>query len=103
MRCLSSSSAEQLSVHASKSLDDPDRGGNRADRNRRSALCALAWCTEVDCRRGLHHSSASLASDALRIESTLPYARLVRGNLDGSMKKLDALFTDLVDPVQIAA
>jgi hypothetical protein len=38
-----------------------------------------------------------------RIEDTLPYARLVPGSLDGSMEKLDTIFTDLVQPAEIAA
>jgi hypothetical protein len=38
-----------------------------------------------------------------RIEDTLPYARLVRGSLDGQMEKLDTIFTDLVQPADIAA
>ncbi len=37
------------------------------------------------------------------IEATLPYARLLRGSLDGRMAKLDTLFTDLVRPADIAA
>jgi hypothetical protein len=37
------------------------------------------------------------------IEETLPYARLVRGSLDGRMDKLDTIFTDLVEPAEIAA
>jgi hypothetical protein len=38
-----------------------------------------------------------------RIEDTLPYARLLRGSLDGQMEKLDTIFTDLVQPADIAA
>jgi hypothetical protein len=38
-----------------------------------------------------------------RIEHTLPCARLVRGSLDGQMEKLDTIFTDLVQPADIAA
>jgi hypothetical protein len=37
------------------------------------------------------------------IEATLPYARLVRGSLDGRMEKLDTIFTALVQPADIAA
>ena len=37
-----------------------------------------------------------------RIEDTLPYARLVRGSLDGRMEKLDTIFTELVQPVKVA-
>jgi site-specific recombinase XerD len=38
-----------------------------------------------------------------RIEDTLPYARLVRGSLDGNIEKLDTIFTDFVEPGEIAA
>jgi hypothetical protein len=38
-----------------------------------------------------------------RIEDRLPYARLVRGSLDAQMAKLDTIFTDFVQPVEIAA
>jgi integrase len=38
-----------------------------------------------------------------RIEDVLPYARLVRGSLEGEMAKRDALFTELVQPVSVAA
>ena len=38
-----------------------------------------------------------------RTEDTLSYARLVRGSLDGQMDKLDRIFTDLVQPGDIAA
>jgi hypothetical protein len=37
------------------------------------------------------------------IEATLSYARLVRGSLEGSMEKLDTIFPDFVQPVEIAA
>jgi hypothetical protein len=37
------------------------------------------------------------------IEATLPYARLVRGSLEGDMAKRDELFTELVQPVEMAA
>jgi len=38
-----------------------------------------------------------------RIEDALPYARLVRGSLDGTMAELDATFTQPVRPVEGAA
>ena len=38
-----------------------------------------------------------------RIEDTLIYARLVRGSLEGEMEKRDTLFTELVQPLKVAA
>jgi hypothetical protein len=37
-----------------------------------------------------------------RIEDTSPHARLVRGSLEGRMAKLDTIFTDVLQPGDIA-
>jgi hypothetical protein len=60
--------------------------------------CAAGWA-----RSGLPLEHLRKLLDLSRIEDALPYARLVRGSLDGRMEKLDATFTDLVEPVEIAA
>jgi hypothetical protein len=60
--------------------------------------CAAAW-VRSDLPLELLRQLLGLSS----IEATLPYARLVRGSLDGRMAKLDTLFTDLVRPADIAA
>jgi integrase len=60
--------------------------------------CAIAW---VRSAMPLEHLRQLLGLS--RIEDTLPYARLVRGSFDGTMEKLDTIFTDLVEPDEIAA
>jgi integrase len=60
--------------------------------------CAAAWV-----RSGMPLEYLRELLGLSRIEETLPYARLVRGSLDGRMKKLDTIFTDLVQPADTAA
>jgi len=60
--------------------------------------CAAAWV-----RSGMPLEYLRELLGLSRIEDTLPYARLVRGSLDGTMEKLDTIFTDLVEPREIAA
>jgi site-specific recombinase XerD len=60
--------------------------------------CAVAW---VRAELPLEFLRQLLGLSS--IEETLPYARLVRGSLDGRMEKLDTIFTDLVEPAEIAA
>ena len=60
--------------------------------------CAAGWV-----RSGMPLEYLRELLGLSRIEDALPYARLVRGSLDGRMEKLDAIFTDLVEPVEIAA
>jgi integrase len=59
--------------------------------------CALAW---VRSAMPLEYLRQLLGLS--RIEDVLPYARLVGGSLDGRMEKLDTIFTDFVEPVEIA-
>ena len=60
--------------------------------------CAAAW---VRAGMPLEHLRKLLG--LARIEDALPYARLVRGSLDGSMETRDELFTSFVEPNRIAA
>jgi integrase len=60
--------------------------------------CAVAWV-----RSGMPLEFVRELLGLSRIEDTLPYARLVRGSLDGQMEKLDTIFTDFVVPDEIAA
>jgi integrase len=60
--------------------------------------CAAAWV-----RSGMPLEYLRELLGLSRIEDTLPYARLVRGSLDGTMDKLDTIFTDFVEPGEIAA
>jgi integrase len=60
--------------------------------------CAAGWV-----RSGMPLEYLRQLLGLSRIEDTLPYARLVRGSLDGQMEKLDTIFTDLVQPADIAA
>jgi integrase len=60
--------------------------------------CAAGWV-----RSGMPLEYLRQLLGLSRIEDTLPYARLVRGSLDGQMEKLDPIFTDLVQPADIAA
>jgi site-specific recombinase XerD len=60
--------------------------------------CAAAWV-----RSGMPLEYLRELLGLSRIEDTLPYARLVRGSLDGTMEKLDTIFTDFVEPREIAA
>jgi hypothetical protein len=60
--------------------------------------CAAAWV-----RSGMSLEYLRELLGLSRAEGTLPYARLVRGSLDGEMEKLDTIFTDLVQPADIAA
>jgi integrase len=60
--------------------------------------CAAAWV-----RSGMPLEYLRQLLGLSRIDDTLPYARLVRGSLDGQMDKLDTIFTDFVQPVDIAA
>jgi hypothetical protein len=60
--------------------------------------CAAGWV-----RSGMPLEYLRQLLGLSRIEARLPYARLVRGSLDGQMDKLDTIFTDLVQPVDIAA
>lgn len=57
---------------------------------------AAGW---VRAGLGLEHLRELLG--LARIEDTLPYARLVRGSLDGRMTELDEHFSELVGPVTI--
>jgi integrase len=59
--------------------------------------CAAGWV-----RSGMPLEYLRQLIGLSRIEDTLPYARLVRGSLDGQMEKLDTIFTDLVQPADIA-
>jgi hypothetical protein len=60
--------------------------------------CAAGWV-----RSGMPLEHLRQLLGLRRIEHTLPCARLVRGSLDGQMEKLDTIFTDLVQPADIAA
>jgi integrase len=60
--------------------------------------CAVAW---VRSEMPLEYLRELLGLS--RIEDTLPYARLVRGSLDGQMERLDTIFTDFVEPTEISA
>jgi hypothetical protein len=60
--------------------------------------CAAGWV-----RSGMPLEYLRELLGLSRIEDTLPYARLVRGGLDGRMEKLDTIFTGLVQPADIAA
>jgi hypothetical protein len=60
--------------------------------------CAAAWV-----RSGMPLEYLRQLLGLSRIEDTLPYAKLVRGSLDGQMEKLDTIFSDLVQPAEIAA
>jgi hypothetical protein len=60
--------------------------------------CAAAWV-----RSGVPLAHLQQLPGLTSIEATLPYARLVRGSLDGQMAKLDTIVTDFVQPVEIAA
>jgi integrase len=60
--------------------------------------CAAGWV-----RSGMPLEYLRELLGLSRIEDTLPYAGLVRGSLEGRMAKLDTIFTDLVQPVDIAA
>jgi hypothetical protein len=60
--------------------------------------CAAGWV-----RSGMPLEYLRQLLGLSRIEDTLAYARLVRGSLDGRMEKLDTIFTDLVQPADIAA
>jgi integrase len=60
--------------------------------------CGAAW---VRSDLSLEHLRQLLGLRS--IEATLPYARLVRGSLDGRMEKLDTLFTGIVTPAEVAA
>lgn len=61
-------------------------------------ICGAGWV-----RSGLPLEYLRQLLGLTSIEATLPYARLVRGSLDGRMEKLDTIFTDLVQPADIAA
>ena len=54
--------------------------------------CAAGWV-----RSGLPLEHLRQLLGLSRIEDTLPYARLVRGSLEGRMEQLDVIFTDLVE------
>jgi len=60
--------------------------------------CAAGWV-----RSGMPLEYLRQLLGLSRIEDTLPYARHVRGSLDGRMEKLDTMFMDLVQPADIAA
>jgi integrase len=60
--------------------------------------CAAGWV-----RNGMPLEYLRQLLGLSRIEDTLAYARLVRGSLDGRMEKLDTIFTDRVQPADIAA
>src|SRR5205814_2314837 len=60
--------------------------------------CAAGWV-----RSGMPLEYLRQLLGLSSVEATLPYARLVRGNLSGSMAELDATFSDLVRPVAVAA
>lgn len=60
--------------------------------------CAAGWV-----RSGMPLEYLRELLGLSRIQGVLPYARLVRGSLDGQMEKLDTIFTELVEPVQVAA
>ena len=60
--------------------------------------CAAGWV-----RSGLPLDHLRQLLGLSRIEDTLPYAKVVRGSLDGNMDRLDTTFTDFVTPDEIAA
>ena len=60
--------------------------------------CGVAWV-----RSGMPLEYVRQLLGLAQIADTLPYARLVGGSLDGTMEKLDTIFTDFVEPVEIAA
>jgi hypothetical protein len=60
--------------------------------------CAAAW---VRSELPLEHVRQLLG--LARIEDVLPYARLVRGSLEGEMEKRDTLFREIVQPLTVAA
>jgi site-specific recombinase XerD len=60
--------------------------------------CAAGWV-----RSGLPLEHLRQLLGLSRIEDALPYARLVRGSLDGRMEQLDAIFSGFVEVVGVAA
>jgi hypothetical protein len=62
------------------------------------ATCAAAWV-----RSGLPLEHLRELLGLARIEDALPYARLVGGSLTGRMERLDTIFSDLMQPGNIAA
>ncbi|MFZ1927363.1 MAG: tyrosine-type recombinase/integrase [Solirubrobacteraceae bacterium] len=98
-----------LNLHAETTMRDPMKRGT-FDKllatyvgpgwtlKRLRDTCAAGWV-----RSGLPLEHLRQLLGLSTIHEVLPYARLVKGSLDGRVEELDTIFTDLVLPAEIAA
>ena len=98
-----------LNLHSAQTMRDPmavhtfnrllvTYVGQEWSFRRLRVTCAAAW---VRSELPLEHVRQLLG--LARIEDVLPYARLVRGSLEGEMEKRDTLFREIVQPLTVAA
>jgi site-specific recombinase XerD len=97
-----------LNLHASTTRDEPmsrhvfdklllSYVGEGWTLKRLRDTCIAAWL-----RSDLRLENVRELLGLSRIEEVLPHARLVPGSLNGQMGRLDAIFSDLVEPSEIA-